>query len=177
MEQKIILGPEQFAIIVKRLCFQLIENHDDFTDTVIIGIQPRGTFLSRRIAMEIEKVIGTPIIAGELDCTFYRDDFRRREIISPSETRINFTIEGKKVILVDDVLFTGRTVRAALDSLIDFGRPSKVELLTLIDRRFSRHLPVAPDYTGIQVDTVSTEKIKVQWKEADGEDKIYLEVK
>jgi len=138
-------------------------------------LQPRGIYLARRIRKALEQILpGNPALFGELDTSFYRDDFRRREIQSPSQTNIDFIVEGKKVILIDDVLFTGRTIRSGLDALIDFGRPSKVELLVLVDRRYSRQLPIEPDYIGIQVDTITSEKVVVSWKETDGDDAIWL---
>jgi pyrimidine operon attenuation protein/uracil phosphoribosyltransferase len=152
----------------------LIENHDDFSTSAIIGLQPRGIFVADRLQKYLSEITGKRPLKGTLDVTFYRDDFRRREIKSPSETDIDFIVENKKVILVDDVFHTGRTIRAGLDALLDFGRPEKVELLTLVDRRYSRHLPIAPDYIGVHVDTINSEKVKVQWKETEGEDAVYL---
>jgi len=112
---------------------------------------------------------------GKLDITFYRDDFNTGgEILMPNQTEIDFSIEGKNVVLIDDVLFTGRTIRSALDALIDFGRPNKVELMTLIDRRFSRQLPIQPDYTGLVIDSLNTQKVKVFWKEKDGKDEVLM---
>lgn len=172
--QRIILDSTQFEITLRRLCSQLIENHESFSNTVIIGIQTGGVYLSNRIVKHLEELTGQKIVSGNLDVTFYRDDFGRRSIQSPSPNTINFIVENKKVILIDDVLYTGRTIRAALDALIDFGRPEKVELLTLIDRRYSRHLPISADYTGMQVDTIASEKICVHWKETDGYDGVEL---
>ena len=111
--QRIILDSTQFEITLRRLCFQLIENHEDFSNTVIIGIQPRGVLLADRIVKLLKEITGETIISGNLDATFYRDDFGRREIQSPSPNTINFIVEKKNVILIDDVLFTGRTIRAA----------------------------------------------------------------
>jgi pyrimidine operon attenuation protein/uracil phosphoribosyltransferase len=110
---------------------------------------------------------------GILDITFYRDDVRR-ELKVPNKTVINFSIENKNVILVDDVLFTGRTTRAALDALLDFGRPAKVELCVLINRRFTRELPIQPDYTGKVVDALETQKVKVLWKEKDNATEVII---
>jgi pyrimidine operon attenuation protein/uracil phosphoribosyltransferase len=176
MQNLILLNGQKFQVTIQRLCHQLIENHNDFSDSVLLGIQPRGILLSNRIASELEKIIPrVKILHGNLDITFFRDDFRRREDpLVPSSTEINFIIEGKKVILVDDVLWTGRTIRAAMDAIQAFGRPAKVELLVLVDRRFSRHLPIEPNYIGIQVDTLNSQKVIVGWKETDGDDKITL---
>lgn len=175
MQNLTLLDGQKFQITIQRLCRQLIENHNDFSDSVIVGIQPRGVYLARRVADELQKILNKPIMQGDLDITFYRDDFRRRETpLVPNQTRIDFIIEGKKVILMDDVLWTGRTIRAAMDAMLAFGRPGKVELLTLVDRRYSRHLPVTADYVGIEVDSIASQKVVVSWKEADQEDKIVL---
>ncbi len=175
MQKRLLLDSLQFEITIRRLCYQLIENHADFSNSVIVGLQPRGIFVADRIHKFLSEVLKSDALRmGNLDVTFYRDDFRRREIITPSETTIDFLIEGQKVILIDDVFFTGRTIRAGLDALLAFGRPGKVELLTFVDRRYSRQLPIAPDYIGIQVDTITSEKVKVHWKETDGEDAVWL---
>ena len=122
--------------------------------------------------------LGEEIVCGNLDITFFRDDFRRREKpLIPSITNIDFSLENKKVILVDDVLYTGRTIRAGLDALLTFGRPSKVELLVLIDRRFRRDLPIQADYVGKMVDSLISERVSVEWEEIEGEDKIVLYTK
>ena len=176
MQTLTLLDGQRFQITIQRLCHQLIENHDIFDHSVIIGIQPRGVFLANRIIEELKKTLpSVKIESGNLDITFFRDDFRRKDgLLIPSSTEIDFIIEGKKVILVDDVLWTGRTIRAAMDALQSFGRPEKVELLTLVDRRFSRHLPIEADYIGIKVDTIDSQKVIVNWKETDHEDKVIL---
>jgi pyrimidine operon attenuation protein/uracil phosphoribosyltransferase len=172
---KTLLNNEQLNITLLRLAHQLVENHLSFPETVIIGIQPRGIFLSNRIAQMVKKITGNDHINyGKLDITFYRDDVQSRDIQVPSYTDIPFSIEGKVVVLIDDVLHTGRTIRSAMDALIDYGRPKKVELLVLIDRRFSRELPVQPDYAGHAVDTILTQKVKVYWKEKDEKDEVVL---
>ncbi len=176
MQNLTLLAGKKFEITIQRLCRQLIENHDDFLNSVILGIQPRGILLSKRITEELKKILPKAnILHGNLDITFFRDDVLRKDgPILPASTVINFIIEGKKVILVDDVLWTGRTIRAAMDAMLAFGRPEKVELLVLVDRRFSRHLPIEPDYIGIQVDSINSQKVIVSWKEIDQEDKIVL---
>lgn len=175
MQQRPLADATRLDITMQRLCYQLIENHGDFARSALIGLQPRGVFVARRLQQHLQRILGgSDVRLGELDVTFYRDDFRRREILAPSSTRMDFVIEGLRVVLVDDVLYTGRTIRSGLDALIDFGRPEKVELLTLVDRRYSRHLPIEPDYIGISVDTITEEKVKVRWKETDGEDGIWL---
>lgn len=179
MEPRLILNARHFQITIERLCYQLIENHDDFKDTVIIGLQPRGVFLSHRIVEKLKTILpGSKIMSGKLDVTFYRDDFRTREKpIIPSSTEVDFIIEDKHVVLVDDVLYTGRTIRSGLDAIQAFGRPNRVELLTLINRKFSRHLPIAADYVGHSIDTISSDKVKVKWKETEGEDQVWLVTK
>lgn len=175
MGKQIILHPKQFELTINRLCFQLIENHRNFEDTVIIGLQPRGIHVVTRLKLRLEEILGKEITCGNLDITFYRDDFRRREKpLIPSATNINFSIENKNIILVDDVLFTGRTIRSGLDALLAFGRPKRVELLTMIDRRFKRHLPIQADYIGKTVDTLVSERVSVEWKDVEGEDRVVL---
>lgn len=175
MQKKLILDSDLLDITISRLCQQLIENHSDFADSVIIGLQPRGIYLADLIQKKLMKLAGKEVPVGYLDVTFHRDDFRRREITKASEIRIPFIIEEKKVILVDDVLFTGRTVRAALEAMIAFGRPSKVELLVLIDRRYNRDLPIAPDYVGKTVNTVQSQKVLVELvAQGHSQNKIWL---
>lgn len=176
MQKKLILDSNLLSITLDRLCQQLIENHDDFKDTVILGLQPRGVFLAEIIHSKLEKAIGSEINFGRLDTTFYRDDFRRRDTpVLANATNVPFIIEDKKVILIDDVLYTGRSVRAALDAMIAFGRPNKVELLTLVNRKYSRELPIEADYTGIDVSTMDSQKVLVEL-EAQGhkKNKIWL---
>jgi pyrimidine operon attenuation protein / uracil phosphoribosyltransferase len=174
VKPRILLQDKQFEITVLRLCHQLIEVHGDFDRSVIIGLQPRGVLLARRIQEVLQKIIkNKKIHCGELDTTFFRDDFRRKELI-PSKTNIDFIIEDKNVVLVDDVLFTGRTIRAGLDAMLAFGRPADVELLVLVDRRFSRHVPIQAKYAGITIDSIEQQNVKVEWKEIDGKDKITL---
>ena len=176
MSQKILLTSKEVNIILHRLACQLIEKHLDFSNTILIGIQPRGTFLAERLKDLLENEYKIPKIAlGYLDITFFRDDFRRNDkVLEANKTQINFIVEDKKIVFIDDVLYTGRSIRAALTAIQSFGRPSSIELLTLIDRRFSRDLPIQPDYRGRQVDAINNEKVKVCWKEQDGEDAVYL---
>jgi len=171
---KNILNEQQLAITLKRLAHQILENHVGLKDTVLIGIQPRGIHLSDRIVQEMRQLnLSEKIKYGKLDITFYRDDVRK-ELHRANQTDIPFSIENKKVILIDDVLYTGRTIRAALDALLDFGRPAKVELCVLIDRRFSRQLPIQPDYVGKAIDSIISQKVKVFWKENDGSQEVVL---
>jgi pyrimidine operon attenuation protein / uracil phosphoribosyltransferase len=156
-----ILDKDQLHLTLKRLAHQLIENHYPFTDTCFIGIQPRGIPVSDYIIQYLSSLYpGLELPYGKLDITFYRDDIRR-QLHLPSETHLPFSIENRKVVLIDDVLYTGRTIRAALDALLDNGRPSKVELCVLVDRRYSRQLPIQPDYFGKAIDSFITQKVKV----------------
>jgi pyrimidine operon attenuation protein/uracil phosphoribosyltransferase len=174
VQPKILLDKTRFDITIKRLCHQLIEVHNDFSETVIIGLQPRGIFLARRIQKELQSILkNKKIRLGELDTTFYRDDFRKKELI-PNRTNIDFIIEDKNVVLVDDVLYTGRTIRAGLDAMLAFGRPKDVELLVLVDRRWSRNVPIQAKYIGMTIDSISTQNVRVEWKEVDGKDKVTL---
>ena len=176
MDPVLLLNKNQLEVAITRLCHQLIENHGDFAKTALVGLQPRGVYLAARIVEKLKEMTGVASIRyGTLDITFHRDDFRRKAAPpTPSKTEMNFEIEDLDVVLIDDVLFTGRTIRAGLDAMLAFGRPRRVELLVLIDRRFSRHLPVQPDYTGRTVDTISTERVQVEWTDADGEDRVTL---
>jgi|TARA_B110000971_G_C20010648_1_gene501361 pyrimidine operon attenuation protein/uracil phosphoribosyltransferase len=176
MTPKKILNANELSTILHRLCFQLIEDHNDFSETVLVGIQPRGVQLANRLLKLLaDNDKNNKIDLGLLDITFFRDDFRRNEKpLKASTTKLDFSIENKTIILIDDVLFTGRSIRAALDALQSYGRPKSVQLLALIDRRFSRELPIQPDYCGIQVDSRLNEKVKVNWNENDGEDSVYL---
>lgn len=174
--KRLILDSTQLDLSIKRLCFQLIENHDDFSNSVLIGLQPRGVFLAKRIHENLQEILNNKDIKfGTLDTTFFRDDFRRRENpLIPNKTNIDFIIEGKKVVLIDDVLFTGRTIRAGLDAMLAYGRPDLVELLVLIDRRYSRHLPIEPNYVGAKVDSLQSERVEAKWEETEGKNEVIL---
>jgi Pyrimidine operon attenuation protein/uracil phosphoribosyltransferase len=175
MSQKVLLTSKEINIILHRLACQLLENHLDFKETALVGIQPRGVFLAERLAKILKTEYKVKDIAlGFLDITFFRDDFGRGEILKANSTKMDFLVEDKKVVFIDDVLYTGRSIRAALTAIQSFGRPKSIELLTLIDRRFSRHLPIQPNYRGRQVDAINKEKVKVMWEENDGEDIVYL---
>lgn len=169
MQKKLILDSDLLTVTIDRLCQELIENHGTFDNTVLLGLQPRGIFLAEWIKEKLQAASKKEIPLGYLDATFHRDDFRRREEPpKASETRVPFLIEGKNVVLIDDVLYTGRTVRAALDAMIAFGRPEKVELLVLIDRKRTRELPISADYVGRYVNTLDSQRVLV---ELDGEHK------
>ncbi len=175
MIKKELLSGKSIDIILSRLTCELIENHGDFSDTVLIGLQPRGVLVLDKLLTKLAGNGISNVNHGRLDITFYRDDFRRRDIpLQPNQTKIDVILEGKKVVFVDDVLYTGRSVRSALDAIHSFGRPSEIELLVLIDRRFSRELPIQPDYTGKQVDSLASQKVAVEWKEESDKDVVYL---
>jgi len=167
MGEKILFNHKELDLSVNRLCWQLIENHCDFENTVLIGMQPRGYFLAEKIHARLKTLTGVEDIhLGSLDITFFRDDFRRREEpLAANQTTINFLVEGKKVVFIDDVLYTGRSIRAGMDAINSFGRPKQIELLVLIDRRFSRELPIEPNYVGKTVDAIDTEKVVVVWSD------------
>ncbi|MEO7961119.1 MAG: bifunctional pyr operon transcriptional regulator/uracil phosphoribosyltransferase PyrR [Ginsengibacter sp.] len=164
---KTILNTYQLQITIERLAYQLIENYAEPEPLAIIGIQPRGVALSDRIYEQLLKIAPEQTLHyGKMDITFYRDDIRN-ELHEPNRTDIAFSIEDKNVILIDDVLYTGRTIRAALDALLAFGRPKKVELCVLIDRRYSRQLPIQPDYCGKSIDSIISQKVKVEWEKGE----------
>jgi len=174
-QTKQIVSAPLLKVMLSRLCHQLIEVHQQFEDTVLMGLQPRGIFLAERIKDHLQEITGTSIQLGYLDTTFHRDDFRRRDSpLTANTTKVPFLVEDKKVILIDDVLYTGRTVRAAMDAMTTFGRPRKVELLVLVDRKYSRHLPVEADYIGQTVNTLDSQHIVVAWQEQGQEEGVWL---
>ncbi len=173
-DKRKILNKKQINIIIKRLCHQLIENHNNFSDTVIVSLLPRGKHVARRIVNRLEQILEHKINYGELDISFYRDDLRRHsEPIIPHKMEMNVSVDEKHVVVIDDVLYTGRSVRSAIDALMPFGRPKSIELLVFIDRRLSRHLPIQPDYVGKVVDSIDSEKVVVNITN-DGDDNILI---
>ena len=177
MPNKILLDSKKIEIILSRLVYELIENHKDFHDTVLLGLQPRGIFLIDKI-LEVFKRDhpNIKIKSGILDYTFFRDDFRRSEkTLSASSTKIDFSIENKNVVLIDDVLFTGRSIKAAMSSIDTYGRPKSIELLVLIDRRFKREIPIEANYCCAKIDTFKGDRVKVLWGEKLKENVIYIE--
>ncbi|MFT6441182.1 MAG: pyrimidine operon attenuation protein/uracil phosphoribosyltransferase [Salibacteraceae bacterium] len=176
MQSRTIIDNKGVNLTITRLCYQLIENHQDFSNTILIALQPRGTFLLDRIIAKLKEI--KPDInpkTGSIDITFYRDDFRRgNSPIVASRTNMEHSIEGRRIVLVDDVLYTGRSVRSAMDALLDFGRPIQVELLVFIDRRFKRHLPIQPEYVGSRVDSLNSERVIMSWDEKEGKDEVQL---
>ena len=161
---KILMNQDHINIVIERLCHQLIELHEQFDDTCIIGIQAKGVLLADLIHKRLLFILDTEKIEyGKLDITFYRDDFRTRDRpLKANSTEIDFYLEGKNVILVDDVVFTGRTIQSAMTALNHYGRPERVELLALVDRRFNRHLPIKTDYVGMRVDALDHAYVQVE---------------
>tara|TARA_B100001559_G_scaffold57750_1_gene46354 strand:- start:3965 stop:4507 length:543 start_codon:yes stop_codon:yes gene_type:complete len=176
MAYKILLNEIKVSVILSRLCQQLIERHKDFSNVVLVGLQPRGTSLLEQLLKLLKEQGLKSIKSGKLDITFFRDDFRRNdEPLYAKTTEMSETLEGKDVVLIDDVLFTGRSIRAALSAIDSYGRPKSIELLVLVDRRFSRHLPIQPDYLGAQIDALQGDKVKVVWSDLPKKSVVYLE--
>ena len=175
MKGHVLIPPAQFALILDRLAHQLIEHHD-FSMTDLVGLQPRGTRLAERLKRRLDELTGgAEVNCGKLDVTFFRDDFRTHEKpLAPNVNDMGFTVEQRHIVLVDDVLFTGRTIRAGMDALLAHGRPQSVALAVLIDRRFSRELPIEPNYIGKHVDSIGEQHVKVEWSEDHGEDRVIL---
>lgn len=173
---RVILRNEQFQLTILRLCHQILENFSEPTEFCLVGIQEKGVILANRIYKTIKTINDQHTIhLGKLDITFYRDDFGRRDFpLEANTTEIEFLIEDKPVIIADDVLYSGRTIQAGLMALQDFGRPSKVELLTMVDRRFNRHLPIQANYIGMSVDAIDEAYVRVEWDETEGKDRILL---
>ena len=176
IEEREILDQNLIAVTIERLCHQLIEVHNNFDNTVIVGVQPRGTFLNNRIIKKLQQIQPKiKIDSGNVDISFYRDDLMRRDKpIIPQTMDINISLEDKHIVLVDDVLYTGRSIRSAIDAILNFGRPKSVELLTLINRRFNRDLPIQPNYIGKNIDAMDSEKIIVEWKEVSHIDRVLI---
>ncbi len=169
-----LLTKEDIARAIKRMAHEILERNEEKESLAIVGIKFRGMFLANRLAAEIKAISGLELPLGALDITLYRDDLTQvAEQPVVHETDIHFNVDGKIIILVDDVLFTGRTVRCALDELIDFGRPKKIQLAVLIDRGH-RELPIRPDYIGKNIPTSMNESILVRLQEADGADEVVL---
>lgn len=173
MHEKVIFGKEEIKRSLARIAHEIVEKNKGANNIALIGIWTRGAFLSKRLRDLIEKIEGVTVPAGVLDITFYRDDLRIRGLKQPGRTSIDFNLEGKTIILIDDVLYTGRTARAALNALMDFGRPNRVQLAVLIDRGH-RELPIKPDYVGKNIPTAKNEEVKVYLEETDGKDSVVI---
>ncbi len=173
-EKAKVMDREAIDKALERMAHEIVERFDETSDMAVIGIKNRGAYLAQRLVEKIERITGKTLPLGALDITLYRDDLTQiaaQPIVHATE--IEFAIEGKKIILVDDVLFTGRTIRCALDALIDFGRPSRIQLAVLLDRGH-RELPIKADYVGKNVPTAANEVVEVRLKEADGKDEVVL---
>ena len=176
MTPKILLSEKKVNIMLNRLCCQLIERHGDFSNTILVGLQPRGVNLLDQLIILLNNSGIQDLHTGKLDTTFFRDDFRRNEsTLNVKPTEMEVSIESKDVVLIDDVLFTGRSIRSALTAIDTYGRPNSIELLVLVDRRFSRHLPIQPDYLGAQIDALQGDKVKVVWSDSPLKNIVYLE--
>ena len=174
MSDSIIMTPEQLNACLDRLAGELLEHHGDCRELALIGIQRRGVSIASTLCERMSAALGHPVLAGSLDITLYRDDWTSKTPKpAVGETRIRFPVEGKTLILVDDVLFTGRTIRSALEALVDFGRPAKVELLVLVDRGH-RELPIHPDYAGLTIATARQDRVDVLVASFDGTDGVRL---
>lgn len=172
--EKTLLNSKDLKIKLSRIVHQIIEYNNDIENLAVVGIKTRGEYLGKRVVNELKAAVNKDIPFGTLDITLYRDDLRQNPVIPElKETDIPFKVEDTTIILVDDVLFTGRTIRAAIDAIMDYGRPSKIKLAVLIDRGL-RELPIQADYVGLNIETSSTEKIKVFLKETDKKDKVVL---
>jgi pyrimidine operon attenuation protein / uracil phosphoribosyltransferase len=160
---------------LRRIAHEILERDEGADRIALVGIAARGDDLARRLAAEIERIDGTTVPVGALDITFYRDDIgMRAEAPEVHETRIDFDINGRVVVLVDDVLFTGRTIRSAMDALVDFGRPSAIRLAVLVDRGH-RELPIRADFVGKNVPTRLDDDVRVAVREVDGQDAVLLD--
>ena len=175
-ERKRLLDEPLLEVMLTRLCLQLLEGGTPGQVPCLVALQPRGAVPGQRMAQKLAELSGQKVPLGQLDITFYRDDFgRRAEPLRANQTQIDFQVENQRVILVDDVLYTGRSVRAGLDALSTFGRPARVELAVLVDRRLTRELPVEANYAGLAVDTITDQRVVVEWRENGfDQDSIYL---
>jgi pyrimidine operon attenuation protein/uracil phosphoribosyltransferase len=169
-----IMTPREMDLALSRIAAEIIEEHPDLSNVVLVGIRRRGIPLAEELQKKIKKLSGVELPLGKLDITFYRDDLTlvsTQPVVEASH--LKFDVEGKTVILVDDVLFTGRTTRAALDSILDYGRPQRVELVVLVDRGH-RELPIQADYVGKYVETDRRELVEVRVRSIDGEEGVFL---
>jgi len=173
----IVMDADRVARSLTRIAHEILEHNRGLEDVALVGIRARGVPIAARIAGHLKDISGVDVPTGALDITLYRDDLMRHQV-GPQpvvrRTEINFSIDGKVILLVDDVLYTGRTIRAALDALIDFGRPRSIQLVALIDRGH-RELPIRADYVGKNVPTARTQSVNVRLMEIDGRDEVEVE--
>lgn len=177
MKEKEIIDAMTMKRTLTRLSYEIIERNKGIDDLVLIGIKTRGIFLAHRISERLKELEGHDVPVGEIDITLYRDDHHFSETQEPEvhSSDVPFPINGKEVILVDDVIFTGRTIRAALDAIMDIGRPDKISLAVLVDRGH-RELPIRPDYVGKNIPTSKSEQVIVRMTEVDQEDTVRLKL-
>jgi len=170
---RVILDEDQLGRTLRRVAHEIVEKHADLDQLALVGIYTRGALLAERLHDLIEQFTGRWVPTGALDISFYRDDVRIHPQPVVKATRLDFPIDGRSVVLVDDVLFTGRTIRAAIEALFDYGRPERVQLAVLVDRGH-RELPIRPDYVGKNVPTARSERVNVNLEETDEVDRVLL---
>lgn len=173
MEKKEVVDAVTMKRALTRITYEIIERNRGIEDLVLVGIKTRGIFIAQRIADRLKQLEGIEVPTGELDITLYRDDKKSDDDPTLHHSQIPISLEGKEVVLVDDVLYTGRTIRAALDALMDFGRPKRISLAVLVDRGH-RELPIRPDFVGKNIPTSLAEEIIVEMEESDGIDRIMI---
>lgn len=174
-EGRYILNHNQINLIINRLCYQIVENYSNLDNLCIIGIQPRGVFFAEKIYQKLASILENDRIKyGKLDITFFRDDFRKGAPLKANSTDINFLIEDKTVLLIDDVLYTGRSIHASIAALQNYGRPKKIDLMVLIDRRFNREFPIKANYIGMIVDALDEAYVKVNWDEKNEDHNVII---
>src|SRR5215471_9385494 len=173
----VVMDADRIGRSLARIAHEILERNKGVDDLALIGVRSRGVPLAKRLARQIKEITGDDVPAGALDITLYRDDLMRHAV-GPQplvrRTEIPFSIDGKRILLVDDVLYTGRTIRAALDALIDFGRPQSIQLVVLVDRGH-RELPIKADYVGKNLPTSASESVQVHLTEIDGRDEVEVE--
>lgn len=178
LEKAEILDEKAIARAITRIAHEIIERNKGIDEVILVGIKTRGAFIAQRLAEKIEQIEGKRILKGEVDITLYRDDLslkHKNQEPLVQQVDIEHNISNKKVVLVDDVLYTGRTVRAAMDAVMDLGRPSQIQLAVLIDRGH-RELPIRADFVGKNIPTSSEERIVVEMLESDGSDRVAIHV-
>ena len=174
-KKEVLLEKKDIDRVISRMTHEILEVHKGIEKLTLVGIQTRGVYLAKRIQSKINEIEGVEILTGDIDITLYRDDWTRishHPVVQ--DTDIFFSVDGKQIILVDDVLFTGRTIRAAMDAVIDFGRPDCIELAVLVDRGH-RELPIQANYVGKQVETDRSVTVNVLLSEHDGKDRVVIE--
>jgi len=168
-----VLDADDLSRIIRRIAHEILERSKGSDDLALVGVRTRGVFLAQRLGWMIEEIEGKPVAVGALDVSLYRDDVATRGALNIGVTEIDFDTNDKKVVIVDDVLYTGRTIRAAMDAIMDFGRPPVVQLAVLIDRGH-REVPIRADYVGKNLPTSGNEKVKVSLEEVDGVDMVEI---